>query len=177
MDAETAARRWAEVWTSAWPARNADAIAALYSNDASYRALAFREADLGLTGVRRSHRGFGVVVAVRLMAKRHVLCGGQIPDDGRERQHREHRPTRPPVRPLREQEEHAAGSERGEDQHAHADDQQVGARHERERLIGGHVGAPEAQPHDGPADDVDEADGARDRAGERADAGHELFER
>ena len=53
MDAETAARRWAEVWTSAWPARDADAIAALYSNETSYRALAFREPDLGLAGVRR----------------------------------------------------------------------------------------------------------------------------
>jgi len=53
MDAETAARRWAEVWTSAWPARDTNAIAALYSDDASYRALAFRGPDLGLVGVRR----------------------------------------------------------------------------------------------------------------------------
>ena len=53
MDAETAARRWAEVWKTAWPARDTDAIAALYSDEASYRALAFREPDLGLTGVRR----------------------------------------------------------------------------------------------------------------------------
>ena len=53
MDTETAARRWAEVWTSAWPARDTGAIAALYSDEASYRALAFREPDLGLAGVRR----------------------------------------------------------------------------------------------------------------------------
>ena len=53
MDAETAARRWAEVWSSAWPARDRDAIAQLYSDEASYRALAFRDPDLGLAGVRR----------------------------------------------------------------------------------------------------------------------------
>ena len=53
MDAETAARRWAEVWTSAWPARDTGAIAALYSDEALYRALAFREPDVGLAGVRR----------------------------------------------------------------------------------------------------------------------------
>ena len=53
MDAETAARRWAEVWKTAWPSRDTDAIAALYSDEAAYRALAFREPDLGLTGVRR----------------------------------------------------------------------------------------------------------------------------
>jgi SnoaL-like domain len=52
MDAEAAARRWAETWTSAWPARDTDAIAALYADSASYRALAFREPDLGLPGVR-----------------------------------------------------------------------------------------------------------------------------
>jgi hypothetical protein len=53
MDAQTAARRWAETWTRAWPAGDTDAIAALYADDASYRALAFREPDLGLAGVRR----------------------------------------------------------------------------------------------------------------------------
>jgi ketosteroid isomerase-like protein len=53
MDAQTAARRWAETWTRAWPAGDTDAIAALYADDASYRALAFRAPDLGLAGVRR----------------------------------------------------------------------------------------------------------------------------
>jgi ketosteroid isomerase-like protein len=53
MDADVAARRWAEVWSSAWPARDAEAIAALYADDAVYRALAFRDPDLGFAGVRR----------------------------------------------------------------------------------------------------------------------------
>jgi len=53
MDVEVAARRWAEVWSSAWPARDTEAIAALYADDAVYRALAFREPDLSLAGVRR----------------------------------------------------------------------------------------------------------------------------
>jgi ketosteroid isomerase-like protein len=48
-----AARRWKETWERAWPVRDVDAIAALYSEDAVYRALAFREPDRGLAGVRR----------------------------------------------------------------------------------------------------------------------------
>jgi len=50
MDVDVAARRWAEVWSSAWPARDTEAIAALYADDAVYRALAFREPDPGLAG-------------------------------------------------------------------------------------------------------------------------------
>ena len=50
---DVAAGRWAEVWSSAWPARDTEAIAALYTDDAVYRALAFREPDPGLAGVRR----------------------------------------------------------------------------------------------------------------------------
>jgi hypothetical protein len=53
VDTEAAARHWASTWSQAWPARDTDAIAALYSESASYRALAFRQPDLGLTGVRR----------------------------------------------------------------------------------------------------------------------------
>jgi len=52
MDLETAARRWAETWTLAWPDHDVDAIAALYAEDAEYRALAFRAPDLGVSGVR-----------------------------------------------------------------------------------------------------------------------------
>ena len=52
MDTDAAARRWADTWRRAWPERDADAIVALYADSASYRALAFREPDLGLTGVR-----------------------------------------------------------------------------------------------------------------------------
>jgi ketosteroid isomerase-like protein len=52
VDTEAAARRWADTWRRAWPEKDADAIVALYADSASYRALAFREPDLGLTGVR-----------------------------------------------------------------------------------------------------------------------------
>lgn len=61
MDAEAAARRWRDTWQRAWPAKDADAIVALYADSVPYRALAFREADLGLAGVRRYlEREFGV---------------------------------------------------------------------------------------------------------------------
>jgi ketosteroid isomerase-like protein len=53
VDAEAAARRWAETWSRAWLEKDVDAIAALYSHDAVYRALPFREPDRGLVGVRR----------------------------------------------------------------------------------------------------------------------------
>jgi predicted SnoaL-like aldol condensation-catalyzing enzyme len=53
VDATAAARRWAETWERAWPTLGAEAIVALYADEASYRALAFREPDHGLAGVRR----------------------------------------------------------------------------------------------------------------------------
>jgi ketosteroid isomerase-like protein len=53
MDVETAARRWAETWERAWPAKDVEAIASLYAEDARYRALVFRAPDVGLDGVRR----------------------------------------------------------------------------------------------------------------------------
>lgn len=53
MDIEEAARRWAETWTRAWPAKDVEAISALYAEEAVYRALAFREPDRRLAGVRR----------------------------------------------------------------------------------------------------------------------------
>ncbi|HEY7206946.1 MAG TPA: nuclear transport factor 2 family protein [Gaiellaceae bacterium] len=53
MDAETAARRWATTWERAWAARDVEPIVALYDDSIAYRALAFREPDLGLAGVRR----------------------------------------------------------------------------------------------------------------------------
>jgi ketosteroid isomerase-like protein len=53
MNVEAAARRWAEIWARAWPDRDVDAIASLYAADALYRALAFRQPDRGVAGVRR----------------------------------------------------------------------------------------------------------------------------
>jgi SnoaL-like domain len=52
-DTQAAAHRWASTWADAWPALDADAIAALYAEEAVYRALPFRAPDLGLSGVRR----------------------------------------------------------------------------------------------------------------------------
>ena len=53
MDAETAARRWADTWSRAWPQRDIEAIAALYASTAVYRSPAFGQLYSGLAGVRR----------------------------------------------------------------------------------------------------------------------------
>ena len=53
MDSAEAARRWAQVWTGAWPAKDVEAIVALYADGAQYRALVLREPELGTAGVRR----------------------------------------------------------------------------------------------------------------------------
>jgi hypothetical protein len=65
MDPETAARRWADTWSSAWPQRDVETIAALYADTAQYRSPAFREPYLGLAGVRRYlNENLGAVTAV-----------------------------------------------------------------------------------------------------------------
>ena len=53
MDAETAARRWADTWSRAWPQRDIEAIAALYADPAVYRSPPFAQTYSGLAGVRR----------------------------------------------------------------------------------------------------------------------------
>jgi SnoaL-like domain len=53
MDVEAAARRWRATWERAWPARDVDAIASMYAEDALYRGFVFREPDRGTGGVRR----------------------------------------------------------------------------------------------------------------------------
>jgi SnoaL-like domain len=52
VDAGAAARRWKETWERAWPLGDTDSIAAVYADDATYRALAFRAPAEGLAGVR-----------------------------------------------------------------------------------------------------------------------------
>ena len=52
MDVQDLARRWAAVWERAWAAKDIEAIAALYADDALYRALVFREPERGVDGVR-----------------------------------------------------------------------------------------------------------------------------
>jgi ketosteroid isomerase-like protein len=41
MDTETAARRWADTWSNAWPQRDAEAIAALYADTAVHHSTRF----------------------------------------------------------------------------------------------------------------------------------------
>ncbi len=43
MDTAAAARRWADVWSRAWPAADADAIDALYARTAVFYSHPFRE--------------------------------------------------------------------------------------------------------------------------------------
>lgn len=51
MDALEAARRYVEGWSRAWPAGDAEAVAALYAEDAVYLSHPFREAHRGTAGV------------------------------------------------------------------------------------------------------------------------------
>jgi hypothetical protein len=43
VETAAAVRRWIETWTHAWPAKDADAIAALYAADAAFRSQPFRD--------------------------------------------------------------------------------------------------------------------------------------
>ena len=54
MDTEQAARRWAATWAAAWPRKDPEPIAALYAEDAPYRALAFRQPDTASDYLRRT---------------------------------------------------------------------------------------------------------------------------
>ncbi len=47
-----AAERWRATWEEAWPRHDVEAIVALYAPFGRYRALAFRDADHGVEGVR-----------------------------------------------------------------------------------------------------------------------------
>ena len=59
MDVHAAARRWAETWQRAWPAKQSAEIAALYHEAASYRSSPLREAVFGgaLAYVERQFTG------------------------------------------------------------------------------------------------------------------------
>ena len=43
MDVLTAARRWADAWSRAWPAADVEAIAALYAKDDDFSSHPFRD--------------------------------------------------------------------------------------------------------------------------------------
>lgn len=47
MEVEEAARRWAETWEHAWPARDSESIAALYAAHAAYRSHPLRDPEPG----------------------------------------------------------------------------------------------------------------------------------
>jgi SnoaL-like protein len=51
VDAAAAAGGWIEGWRQAWPARDADAVAALYTEDAVYLSHPFREPHVRTAGV------------------------------------------------------------------------------------------------------------------------------
>jgi hypothetical protein len=59
VDTDAAARRWAQTWQRAWKARDAEAIAALYVDGATYRAHPFREQEPG-SALAYTHRQFAV---------------------------------------------------------------------------------------------------------------------
>jgi hypothetical protein len=76
VDTEAAARRWAETWRRAWPERDAEAIVALYADSVPYRALAFREPDLGVAGVRGYlEREFGVEAEIECAFGEPIVTG------------------------------------------------------------------------------------------------------
>jgi hypothetical protein len=52
VNAQETARRWADVWTGSWPAKDAESIVNLYAEGARYSAYPFREPDEGPQGVR-----------------------------------------------------------------------------------------------------------------------------
>ena len=52
MDTREAARRWRSVWQDAWPARDAAAVAALYTDDAVHRSTPFRSPHSGIGAIR-----------------------------------------------------------------------------------------------------------------------------
>lgn len=78
MDALEAARAWVTGWSRAWPAKDAGAVAALYTEDAVYRSHPFRQPHLGSAGAAEYARtAFGEEEAVR------IWFGEPVAGDGR----------------------------------------------------------------------------------------------
>ncbi|MCA1735794.1 MAG: nuclear transport factor 2 family protein [Actinobacteria bacterium] len=76
MDLAATARRWAEVWTSGWPAKDVEAMAAFYAPDATYLSVPFREPDRGVEGVRSYlTREFGVETDIECWFRSPVVDG------------------------------------------------------------------------------------------------------
>jgi len=52
MEASDAARRWGDTWRMGWPARDVEALSALYHPDVTYRSEPFREPFRGIGELR-----------------------------------------------------------------------------------------------------------------------------
>jgi uncharacterized protein (TIGR02246 family) len=52
MDPAEAAARWRATWIAAWPAGDAEAVVALYAEDAVHRSTPFRPPHVGRAGLR-----------------------------------------------------------------------------------------------------------------------------
>jgi ketosteroid isomerase-like protein len=52
VDAETAAKRWIDAWSTGWTEHDVDRIVALYADDAVFVSAPFREPKHGAHGVR-----------------------------------------------------------------------------------------------------------------------------
>ena len=57
MQVELAAKRWAQTWREAWPARDVEAIVGLYAAGCRHSSAPFREPYVGHAGVRAYFRG------------------------------------------------------------------------------------------------------------------------
>jgi ketosteroid isomerase-like protein len=78
VDTAAAARRWVEVWASAWMAKDVDAIVDLYSPDATYLSVPFGDGERGTQGVRRYLVGnFDVEDEIECWFGSPIVAGGQ----------------------------------------------------------------------------------------------------
>jgi ketosteroid isomerase-like protein len=75
-DSTGPARRWADVWKSAWESQDTEAIVALYHPDVIFSTQPFRTPYLGLAGVREYvSQAFAAEGAVRVWIGRPVVEG------------------------------------------------------------------------------------------------------
>jgi hypothetical protein len=76
METSDAARRWATTWERAWPAKDADAIAALYADGATYRAHPFRDPEAG-GALAYTQREFGLEDEIECRFGEPIAAGGR----------------------------------------------------------------------------------------------------
>ena len=65
MDATAAARAWIDGWSRTWPAKDADAVGALYTDDAVYLSHPFREREASAREYARRAFADGELVEAR----------------------------------------------------------------------------------------------------------------